>query len=68
MIHKQFLSRDGNATILPPLHYITIARKILQHNTRGEYLISYSLNVTAVYETENGPFQRRTGNPDKASR
>jgi hypothetical protein len=21
MIHKQFLSRDGNATILPPLHY-----------------------------------------------
>jgi hypothetical protein len=20
MIHKQFLSRDGNATILPPLH------------------------------------------------
>jgi hypothetical protein len=21
MIHKQFPSRDGNATILPPLHY-----------------------------------------------
>jgi hypothetical protein len=41
MIHKQFLSREGNPTILPPLHchrQKRIARVSVALNSKREYL------------------------------
>jgi hypothetical protein len=37
MIHKQFLSRDGNATILPPLHC---------HRQKSIARVSVALGIT----------------------